>query len=254
MFRETTTAAAALFLLLAASSCRSSQPSTADWSYQGSTGPAHWGELKPEYALAATGRRQSPIDVETASAVPADTDAIRFDYEPTTLEVLNNGHTVEDDYHAGGKITVGGHEYRLAQFHFHSPSEHTVDGEHFPMEMHLVHKDADGKLAVVAVMIAEGQENPQFMRFGRHVPREPGRAEKVDGMFVDATDLLPADLSNFRYSGSLTTPPCSEDVRWFVMRQPITASRRQIEEFRKVYYGNNRPTQPLNGRTITAAR
>jgi carbonic anhydrase len=248
------TAALGLALMLAASACQSSQTSSADWSYQGNTGPDHWGELKPEWTLAATGRRQSPIDVDVDRAVPAQVDAIRFDHEPTTLEVLNNGHTVQDNYHAGGRITVGGHEYKLAQFHFHSPSEHTLDGEHFPMEMHLVHRDADGKLAVVAVMIAQGEENPEFARFGRHVPREPGRADKVEGMHVDATDLLPADQANFRYSGSLTTPPCSEDVAWFLMRQPIEASRRQIDEFRKVYYGNNRPTQPLNGRTITASR
>jgi len=243
-------------VLLLAAACQSTKGTThpAGWSYEGSTGPAHWAELKPEYALAKTGKRQSPIDIVPAAATAQDGPALVVAYGDATLEILNNGHTVEDDYHGGGTLTVDGHAYALAQFHFHSPSEHTIGGRHSPMEMHLVHKDAAGKLAVLGVLIEEGAEHPELARLWKHMPTEPGRTEHVEGETVNASKLLPAGLASYRYSGSLTTPPCSEDVAWFVLQKPIQASKAQIAEFRKVIYGNNRPTQPLNGRTVTASK
>jgi carbonic anhydrase len=243
------------FLALAAA-CHSSSDAkhSVGWSYEGDTGPAHWAELKPEYALAKTGKRQSPIDIVPAAATKRDGAPLALAYQPTSLEILNNGHTVEDDYHGGGKLTIDGHEYALAQFHFHSPSEHTIAGRHSPMEMHLVHKDAAGKLAVVGVLIDEGAAHPELERLWKHMPATPGRTESVPGEQVDATKLLPASLASYRYSGSLTTPPCSEEVAWFVLQTPIQASKSQIEAFRRVIRDNNRPTQPLNGRTVTASR
>ncbi len=246
----------AIPFLLVAAACQStkSTPHSAGWSYEGSTGPAHWAELKPEYALAKTGKRQSPIDIKAAAASKQDGAAWVVDCHDTSLEILNNGHTVEDDYHGGGTLTIDGHAYALAQFHFHSPSEHTVDGRHFPLEMHLVHKDPGGKLAVIGVLIEEGAEHPELARLWKHMPTEAGRSEQVAGETVNASKLLPASLASYRYSGSLTTPPCSEDVSWFVLQKPIQASSGQVATFRKVISDNNRPTQPLNGRTVAASK
>lgn len=226
----------------------------AHWSYAGGTGPQHWGDLSSEYVLAKTGKHQSPIDIATSRTTPSSAAPLVVDYHATSLEILNNGHTVEDDYHSGGTLTVDGHVYKLAQFHFHSPSEHTLDGKHAPLEMHLVHKDASGKLAVIGVMIQEGKAHPELAVLWQHMPTEPGRKEAVEGVQVNASNLLPGNLASYRYSGSLTTPPCSEDVSWFMLQTPIEASAGQIAAFRKVISGNNRPTQPLNGRAISACK
>lgn len=226
---------------------------TAEWSYSGDAGPEHWGDLSPAFVLAKTGRQQSPVDIVTSQVVRKDAAPLDASYQDTTLEILNNGHTIEDDYHGGGALTVDGRPYSLAQFHFHSPSEHAIDGKHAPMEMHLVHKDAGGKLAVIGVMIREGQTNPELALLWQHLPATAGRTEAVEGVLVNASRLLPRNLASYRYSGSLTTPPCSEGVSWFVLQEPIEASAEQIATFRKVIHGNNRPTQPLNARTITAS-
>lgn len=237
-----------------ASAVTAAAPAKAEWSYEGRTGPARWGDLDPAYALAKTGKQQSPVDIVTAQATRKDASPLSASYHATSLEILNNGHTIEDDYHGGGALTVDGHEYALAQFHFHSPSEHTLDGQHTPMELHLVHKDAAGKLAVIGVQIREGRAHPELAKLREHLPTTPGRKEAVEGILVDASRLLPASMASYRYSGSLTTPPCSEGVSWFVLQEPIEASADQIGAFREVIHGNNRPTQPLNGRTITASR
>jgi len=250
---RTSIATACLALLAACQSSKGAAPH-AGWSYEGDTGPAHWAELKPEYALAKTGKRQSPIDIATRSTTAKDGPALVVDYHDTSMEILNNGHTIEDDYHGGGTLTVDGNTYKLAQFHFHSPSEHTIDGQHSPMEMHLVHKDAAGKLAVIGVLIEEGPEHPELARLWNHIPTEAGRSEAVEGVNVNASKLLPASLASYRYSGSLTTPPCSEDVSWFVLQKKIQASKAQIAAFREVIADNNRPTQPLNGRTVAASK
>jgi carbonic anhydrase len=241
------------FLAFLAPSCGSAPAAPAQWTYAGATGPEHWGELDPAYVLAQTGTRQSPIDIQRSRVVSARGAPLETSYQDASLELLNNGHTIEDDYHGGGTLTVDGHVYRLAQFHFHSPSEHTIDGVHAPLEMHLVHKDEAGKLAVIAVLFREGAEHPELARLWEHLPAEPGRSEAVEGMMVNASRLLPPSLASYRYPGSLTTPPCSEDVAWFVLQRPVDASAAQIAAFRRVIAGNNRPTQPLNGRTITAS-
>jgi len=225
-----------------------------EWSYSGDTGPAHWGDLSPAWKLAKSGKQQSPIDIASAAAVRKDQAPLTVSYQETNLEILNNGHTVEDDYHNGGTLTVGGRAYKLAQFHFHSPSEHTIDGKHAPMELHLVHKDSGGKLAVISVLIEEGDTHAELAKLWRHIPQTPGRAQAVEGVKVNASRLLPISLASYRYSGSLTTPPCSEQVAWYVLQHSIEASAEQIAAFRKVIFGNNRPTQPLNGRTVNASR
>jgi carbonic anhydrase len=244
----------AVVLTLATLSCQSTSPPSTGWSYQGDTGPAHWGDLEPEFVLAKTGKHQSPIDVVPDEAVAAQLPELETHYHATTVNIINNGHTIEDDYTGGGYMEVDGHRYDLAQFHFHSPSEHTIDGKHSAMEMHLVHKDAQDQLAVLAVMINEGAENSEFRRFGHCLPAEPGRADVEEDLLVDATKLLPPSLASYRYSGSLTTPPCTEGVNWIILQTPIQASQQQIKRFRTLYYGNNRPTQPLHARIVQATR
>jgi carbonic anhydrase len=250
-----------LVLALGSLGCRSDTQSASHgpqskpaWSYSGANGPEHWGTLDPAYALARTGKQQSPVNIDSSLTVQAAMPPLVVDYHDTTLEILNNGHTIEDDYHNGGTLTIDGHVYKLAQFHFHSPSEHTIDGEHAAMEMHLVHKDAAGKLAVIGVMIEDGQHNPALETLWAHMPTAPGRSNAVEGVMVNAAKFLPPSLASFRYSGSLTTPPCTEQVDWFVLQTPIQASKAQVAALQKVMCGNNRPTQPLNGRTITASR
>ena len=242
-----------LVTALIASACRTTSGNGAAWSYDGSTGPAHWAELDPAYALAESGREQSPVNIVPSAVVPGSEDALEIAYAPAKLDVMNNGHTVEDDYHDGGHIVVGGQRYELAQFHFHSPSEHAIDAHHAQMEMHLVHRDASGNLAVLAVMIERGANHPALAAITDHLPVDPGRASHVDGVTVDAAEFLPESSATYRYSGSLTTPPCTEGVRWFLFQEPIEASNEQIDAFQKVYFGNNRPTQPLYDRVVVGA-
>ena len=242
-------------LLLAALACQSSPHGTkAAWSYEGPTGPEHWGDLSPDYVLAKTGRRQSPVDIVTSKAALQSAAPLEASYQDTSLEILNNGHTIEDDYHDGGTLTLDRRPFHLAQFHFHAPSEHTVDGQHAPMEVHLVHEDASGELAVIGILVREGREHPELAKLLPHLPKTAGRTEAVEGTAVNASRLFPASHASYRYTGSLTTPPCTEDVSWFVLQESIEASAEQIAAFRALIQGNNRPTQPLNGRTIALVR
>jgi carbonic anhydrase len=168
----------------------------------------------------------------------------------TIENIVNNGHSIQANVATGGTLKTPTGDYMLKQFHFHSPSEHTYNGKHAAMEMHMVHADADGNLAVVGVMIEEGAENKFFARIWPNIPAAKGGKTPVTGMGFGPADLLPTSRATYRYSGSLTTPPCSENVDWTMMQTPVTASAAQIAAFRNVMYHNNRPTQPLNGRAI----
>ena len=220
---------------------------SAHWGYTGAGGPAHWGDLKDEYILCKIGQNQSPIDI--GPVVEARLEPITFDYGAEPLEVINNGHTIQVN-RGGGTIMVDGQSFRLLQFHFHGPSEHTVGGKHHPLEMHLVHRSADGHLAVVGVFLKEGAENPALAAVWEHMPERAGGKARAETVRLDVDALLPKDRSYFRYSGSLTTPPCSEGVRWLVLRQPVEVSAEQIRRFREVMEANNRPVQPLHARKI----
>jgi carbonic anhydrase len=210
-------------------------------------GPEHWGSLDPGFSVCSSGSEQSPIDL-----TGAETEAlseIGFDYAPSPISILNDGHTIQVDYQAGSGIALDGMRYELVRFHFHHRSEHTVDGADFPLEMHLVHASADGALAVVGVFLAEGGANEALAPVFGQMPEESGPAAMVEGT-VDAAALLPERRTTWRYRGSLTTPPCSEGVSWLVMTEPLTASREQIEAFRTLFPVNNRPVQPLNARRL----
>ena len=221
------------------------------WGYEGPQAPEHWGSLDPAFGVCTGGREQSPIDLTGAERVTLS--EIRFEYAPSPICIQNNGHSIQVDYQAGSGIVLDGTRYGLVQFHFHHRSEHTVDGADFPLELHLVHGDADGALAVVGVFLEEGAANEALAPVWRHLPAEAGPAALVAGT-VDAAALLPERRTTWRYRGSLTTPPCSEGVSWLVMTEPVTASREQIEAFRALFPVNNRPVQPLNGRRLVTDR
>jgi carbonic anhydrase len=224
------------------------QPHKADWGYTGEGSPEHWGDLSSEYVLAKTGKQQSPIDI--SGAVATDLPALEFAYHPSKIDLVYNGHTVEEVEDKKSSVKVHDEQFVLQQFHFHSPSEHTVDGKHSAIEMHLVHQSEGGKIAVVAVLIEEGEDNPAFDAVWDFLPNAANR-ERKSSTTIDAAALLPNSHQYYSYSGSFTTPPCTEDVSWMVLTTPVELSKDQIEKFRAVINGNNRPVQPLNGRTLS---
>ncbi|MCG6971030.1 MAG: carbonic anhydrase family protein [Gammaproteobacteria bacterium] len=224
------------------------------WGYTGQAGPENWGELKQEFTTCKTGTRQSPIDIDATQLVPANLGDIRFDYQPVTPEMLNNGHTVQVNYANGSRISVAEHQYELAQFHFHTPSENTVNGKAYDMEMHLVHKNTHGELAVVGVFFKQGKPNPELEKLWRQLPEKAGEKKRLSGIHLSAADLLPKNKSYTHFNGSLTTPPCSEGVNWFVINQPLEASAEQIARFAKIIGNNARPVQALNHRFILSEK
>jgi carbonic anhydrase len=225
---------------------KSHAPGKAHWSYSGATGPEHWAELSPKF-VDCNGRNQSPIDLNTF--IEANLEPIKFSFSLET-DVINNGHTIKVSSDSGGRLEVDGKSFRLLQYHFHAPSENLIMGESFPMEAHLVHADGQGNLAVVAVMFEVGEENPTISRIWQVMPKRVGDKKSLSSS-VQPYKLLPADRSYYRFNGSLTTPPCTEGVRWLVMKKPVPVSARQISEFERVMgYPNNRPVQPLNSRTV----
>lgn len=217
------------------------------FTYTGEYGPEHWSELDPSFTACGIGKSQSPIDLTGATA--KDITNIAFSYQPTKIHIINNGHSVQVNYDPGSYIEVDGQRYDLLQFHFHDPSEHEVDGMSFPMEMHLVHKNDEGQLAVIGVFLNKGAENAALKPVWENLPVEAGSKKDAESQ-VNAIDLLPAVQTTYRYSGSLTTPPCTEDVSWFVMSNPVELSEGQIVAFAQIYHGNNRPVQPSNNRKI----
>lgn len=236
----------------------SAPPATAPvWHYQGAEGPANWGKLSPTFAACGTGKSQSPIDIsKPARGATAQLKttlppaALRIVHHEHLADGINNGHTIQINYTGADTLTLGDASYQLAQYHFHGPSEHTVDGKHFPMEMHMVHKSADSKLAVVAAFIAEGTHNKAFDPVWANLPKQKGVETHYPAVKVDVDALLPTVRTSYRYDGSLTTPPCSEGVKWVVMTTPIQLSREQVGAFTSVIKDNNRPVQALNGRKV----
>lgn len=222
----------------------------AHWGYQGDTGPAHWGDLAPEFHTCKTGKSQTPIDI--VGAVDVDLPPINFNYVNTTLALVNNGHTIKANYGEGSSIAVDGKTYQLLQFHFHSLSENKVEGEYFPLEAHLVHQAADGSLAVVAVLFEEGDANPLLERLWGYTPVKVGSTTTVATASINVSDLLPESADYYSFTGSLTTPPCTEGVKWMVLQNPVSIAPAQIAKFRSFFndHETKRPIQPLNGRVV----
>lgn len=235
-------------LLLAAMLASPAAYAGAHWEYSGNEGPGNWGKLAPEFAACAMGKNQSPVDLK--GAIKGQLAPIKFDYKTNAGEIINNGHTIQANYTPGSSISIDGVQFELKQFHFHAPSENLINGKSYPMEMHLVHADKDGNLAVVGVMFEEGAANPAIADLWKQMP------EKADGKNalaaqVNALKLMPAKQAYFRFNGSLTTPPCSEGVRWMVLKTPITASKEQLHAFEHaMHHANNRPVQAINARPI----
>lgn len=230
------------------------------WHYEGTEGPASWGKLSPKFAACGDGRSQSPVDIANTvvgtEALELKTNllpgALRIAHHEHVADGINNGHTIQINYEGGDTLTIGNDAYTLVQYHFHNQSEHTVKGQHYPMEMHLVHKAESGKLAVIGVFIETGSHNAAFDPIWNNLPTKKGVETHYPHINVDVDKLLPTNRASYRYDGSLTTPPCSEGVRWIVMTTPIQLSADQIKAFTAIIHDNNRPTQPLNGRPVLA--
>ncbi len=219
------------------------------WGYSGETGPKHWSEVS---AVCKSGHSQSPINITHAEQ--KDLPSLEFSYQPAALNVIDNGHTVQVNYAPGSTLKVGEKTYELVQFHFHHKSETAIQGKHAPMEAHLVHHDKDGNLAVVSVLLQEGQANPAVATTWSNIPAVREKAVTPEGVEVQALQLLPANHRYYTFSGSLTTPPCAENVTWVVMVDPVTVSKEQIEKFAKLYPDDERPVQPLYGRAVLESK
>jgi carbonic anhydrase len=220
----------------------------AHWGYEGEAGPENWANLSPEYAICRTGRRQTPIDI--MDLAEAELANLELEYQDSPLKVVNNGHTIQANVAPGSMMTVGKRNFQLVQFHFHAPSEHAMNGRRFEMELHLVHKDEWGHLGVLGVWMKKGERHPALQTVWEHMPRD-AKAERQGPKF-NPKSLLPADLGYYRYSGSLTTPPCAEGVSWYVCRAPISVGEDQIRAFTKIFPMNARPIQKRNDRPVVA--
>ena len=217
------------------------------WSYEGEAGPAHWGQLDPAYEACGLGVNQSPINIE--NTIEADLAPLQLNYQAGGTEVVNNGHTIQVNYVAGSTLQVEGREFELKQFHFHTPSENTINQRSFPMEVHLVHADKSGNLAVIGIMMNLGDDNSAVAAAMELAPETEGKMA-VDGA-IDVRHLLPQQQDYFRFNGSLTTPPCSEGVIWLVMKHPISVKKEDMEKLSRLVHGHNaRPVQPINARPI----
>jgi carbonic anhydrase len=222
--------------------------------------PVHWDHNNQDKwseisGVCSSGQFQSPINLTSENA-PVDLPSWQAHYKDAELHTHQNGHTFEIQYPAGSKVVLGGKEYELVQFHFHTPSEYTLDGERFPMEAHFVHKDKEGNLLVIGMMMAEGAENPVLAKIWDHMPAKPGDPQAHPGVTINAADFYPPQhgtgesVPYFQLMGSLTTPPCTENVTWIVLKEPMKVSHEQIERFRKLFpEGNARELQPIRSHT-----
>lgn len=224
------------------------------WSYSGTTGPTRWDRLSKEYKECKTGEAQSPIDIPDAKARKGDIAALLFNYKRVPLKIEDNGHTIEVAYPPGSFVSIEGKRYELQEFHFHKPAEEKIDGKGFDMDAHLVHKGPDGKTIVIAILFTAGKENKTIKALWDNLPKEKGKEHAVDSVKIDAVDLLPVDKGYYTYAGSLTTPPCSEGVTWYVLKSPVQMSADQIARFGRIYPMNARPIQPFHDRDILGTR
>lgn len=221
------------------------------WGYEGEGAPGNWAKLNPQYGVCAAGKRQSPIDIR--EGIKVDLEPIEFNYGHTLFRIVDNGHTVQVNVGEGSSISVMGRTYQLLQFHFHRPSEERINGKAFEMVIHLVHQDPEGKLAVVAVLLDKGLENPLIQTLWNHMPLEVDQ-DVTPAVAIDLNALLPENRAYYTYMGSLTTPPCTEDVLWMVFKQPMPVSADQVAIFSRLYRNNARPIQPSNNRLVKENR
>ena len=236
---------AAVLMLLTGAAAASAEE---QWSYAGKTGPEHWGQLAPAYALCGQGANQSPVNL--SGMIEAELEPLKFDYTGLVTKVQNTGHSVQATYSAGSFLTAGGTAYELKQIHFHAPSEHLIEGQQFPLEAHFVHVSADGQLAVLAVLYDLGEASSELKKLWRQMPQKIGEEVGMAAQ-VRAEKLLPENRDYYRLSGSLTTPPCTEGVLWLVLKNQSAVCASQVQQFSEVMgHPNNRPAQPLKSRAV----
>lgn len=217
------------------------------WTYSGETGPEHWASVHSDYATCQSGKMQSPVDLKWHK--PTKAAAFHASYKPTKSFVSDNGHAIQVAFDMGGTIKVKGESYDLMQVQFHSPSEHTLSGQHYPLEAQFVHKSADGKTLVLAALYKEGKENSVLAKIWNAIPNPPAPASATD-LEISAHDMMPPMKTYYEYTGSMTTPPCSEGVHWMVFNSPMNVSKGQLEALHHFHADNSRPVQDLNGRKI----
>lgn len=254
-----------LLAVLSSGGCRSAQKAPASarpahWGYEGDVAPARWGSLSPVYAACEKGHAQSPINIPGAGA--GTSTPLKFDYRTTGLkiahhehviDIVDNGHTIQVTVEEGSTLTTARGTYQLKQFHFHTPSEHTVDGKSFPMEMHFVHQSAEGNFAVVSALFVEGAPNENLAKLIANFPAAKGDTRHMPEVKLDLQFHLPLNSKAYSYMGSFTTPPCTENVEWYVFQQPVSASAAQLKAFAERLNHNNRPVQPLHQRKVGGA-
>jgi len=213
------------------------------WDYEGEMGPENWGK---EFATCGRGKSQAPLNIK------GPFEKVRFsvapDYKQGPLKILNNGHTIQVNVAIGSKIRIDGKPYDLLQFHFHRPSEEYIDGKPSAMVVHFVHKNAEGELAVLGVMLREGNENPGIKTLWTYAPKNESAEVMPEGVMFNPANLLPREMDFFHYDGSLTTPPCTEKVKFFILKTQVNISKEQVTDF--PFKMNARPIQAANGRPI----
>ena len=219
----------------------------AHWSYEGTSGPAKWGDVDAASKVCTIGLQQSPIDI--VAPIKSQLPPLKISWPKTADTIVNNGHTIQLNFAAGGTLTLGDKKFNLLQVHFHRPSEHMIAGKSFPMEAHFVHRADSGGLAVVGVLMSTGKPNAAFAKVAATMPAKEGPPVKADAAF-NANDMLPRKLTYYRYAGSLTTPPCSEAVEWLLLTNPITVAENDVAAFAKLYPLNARPVQRDNRRYV----
>jgi len=219
------------------------------WGYTGKGAPEHWGALKPEFAMCSKGKMQTPINIIPTKDVRLR--PLHFDYQAPATTIINNGHSIQVNVAPGSTLRVNGVTYELKQFHFHTPSENHVVNHEFALEAHFVHATHNGDLAVVAVMFEEGRENRALQKIWSHFPKQKNKEIPINLSEREIFSLMPRIKDYFTFMGSLTTPPCSENVKWIVLKTPMSISSEQVHKFFRVFgHPNNRPIQPTNNRVI----
>lgn len=227
-----------------------------NWSYEGNTGPEKWGTLVKEFEVCKIGTQQAPLNIDTKSLVKNTAISVQTAYQPATgAVVLNNGHTIQINASTAGSVKLVGKNYQFVQVHFHTPSEETVDAKHYPFNAHLVHINTDDgeelKIGVIGVFFKEGKENAALKEAFVSMPAKEGKAT-LSSTF-DLNGLIPSDKNVYTYTGSLTTPPCSEAVDFYIMKEPVEMSAEQLAAFKKLFPMNARPIQQLNNRKISTS-
>lgn len=227
------------------------ETSTQVWDYGNEIGPAVWGELSKDFKLCASGKKQSPINIETSwTKNSLSLSAIKLAYKSSAIHMVNNGHWIELEFDKGSKLIFGPQEYELKQIQLHAPAEHLIDKKQANIEIQFLHRDKEGHLLILALMLYRGKMNYALHSLFDYIPAISNTKNFIEDKKINPLDFLPEGGGYYTYMGSLTSPPCSENVRWIILSHPIEASLQQIKKLTNVYRMNNRPFQPLNRRKV----